>query len=162
MKEKLEKVIEAWLTKTINEDIWKGHADIHIDEIDGRFKDKSRWLVGGKACLEKAIEIRKKFSLPCILTLNIELTSEDFIGANFRNYSDIESQLSWTPPSLYVFPPHSEILADAIRESQQIIVEDIGIDSLDCYYYESFVPDHLEYDRWLWLISSVAQLYKVI
>ena len=102
--------IQNWINAAIETQAWERADDIHIDEIDPVFSDKTRWV-------EDALTVGKIFAdlildTPYIVLLGIHLTySETPTPISELGWRDIQNGVSYSPPSFYLFPRNNEDLA---------------------------------------------------
>lgn len=87
--------VQNWIAYAIRTQAWERADDIHIDEIDPTFSDKTRWV-------EDAIQIGKVFSglvqdMPYTVLLAVELTNAAAPTAiDQLRLLDIRHQASYT------------------------------------------------------------------
>jgi hypothetical protein len=78
--------------------------DLHIDEIDEAYRDRSVWVEGGIWCLEAALSIRELRRLDVQLALGFGLRSSQLPrGRNFADWAELTQELNDSPPSLYLW-----------------------------------------------------------
>jgi hypothetical protein len=111
--------VQNWIAYAIQTQAWERADDIHIDEIDPTFSDKTRWV-------EDAIQIGKVFSglvqdTPYTVLLAVELTNAAAPTAiDQLRLLDIRHQVSYTPPSFYLFPRNHEDLRMTLVDLRQL------------------------------------------
>jgi len=78
--------------------------DLHIDQVDEVYKDRSRWLDGAIRCMETATLLRDVRRLPATLALGVSLRPGTLpLGVTFTNWSELQGELDDSPPSLYLW-----------------------------------------------------------
>lgn len=98
------RIIEDWMMSSAANGGIDRYDDLHIDQIDARWSDRSTWIDGGIASLQQAIQIREREGLEAVIALVFSLVSSDKVtGIDFATRDDILSRLEWSPPSLYLF-----------------------------------------------------------
>lgn len=148
-KEKYKKLLSDWVDNSIRNKSWIKYQDLHIDEIDSEFRQKSNWIDGSFFIYEIILSIIKPDLYSCLLVIPL-------------SYSDTEtniSQLTWnnmkvlldlTPPSFYLFPIGEENYEETIKSL--IFLERL---SEDCTYKVFFKQEEEfegEYNRSIYVI----------
>jgi len=101
---KREKIIERWMLTILNDDGIRRFDDLHIDEIDPRWKPRQEWIDGGLAAHRVALAVRDRHQLPFTVGLGFSLEAGNHpIGVDFQAREEFCERLNWTPPSLYLF-----------------------------------------------------------
>jgi hypothetical protein len=78
--------------------------DLHIDRIDSNWKSRECWIEGALATFQIAMDLRGLHGFPFTVAVVFSLTTDTKrIGPAFRTLRELERQLDWTPPSLYLF-----------------------------------------------------------
>jgi hypothetical protein len=77
------------------------HDDLHVDQIDGAWGLKKRWLDAGLESHQTAVELRSLHHLKVVVVLAFSLA--ETVTFPFKNRRDLESAFDWSPPSLYLF-----------------------------------------------------------
>jgi hypothetical protein len=156
MNKKSEDKIRKWLLRTIESGTWRNFDDLHVDEIDRKYKTNTTWIQGGIESLEIASDALRKLGLDKdhFVQLCIYLKSSPSpTKPNFSTMSDLFDQLSWTPPSLYVFQKWFEKWRFAMDKAAELKHFHIGLEGAKIYYSESFDSEELEYLRFLYVLQ---------
>lgn len=104
-----ESIIDAWMVSIIKNDGLERYDDLHVDQIDSRWKSPDVWIEAGLACFQIAINLRNRHEFRCTLALVFSLCElTDSEQASFTNAMELRRQLDWSPPSLYLFPAGRE------------------------------------------------------
>jgi len=75
--------------------------DLHVDAIDASCKKRSNWISGSIRAYELAVRLQSNLGLNVKVALAFSLL--DGMGQTFETEEEFESQLDWSPPSLYLF-----------------------------------------------------------
>lgn len=96
--------LDLWLSGVASEDLVGGVHDIHIDELNADFAERSTWLESALVCFDIAIAVRDAKGLPLTVALGIGLRSSALpSGLNFACWTDLDQELDDSPPSIYVW-----------------------------------------------------------
>ncbi|NOS86437.1 MAG: hypothetical protein HOP31_14970 [Ignavibacteria bacterium] len=151
----IEKVIKQWMLQIIQDHSWEKHNDLHIDEISDKFVESNTWINGGFDCFTIAKKIRNELKLPYFVELRIVLNSTDRPkGMNFKSISDLFQELSWTPPSLYLYEKGYDLFQTALKKAIKVDFIDLNLNDTQCYYFETLSTDDPEYYRSLAFVSE--------
>ncbi len=128
--------------------------DLHVDEIDARYKDRDQWMNGVAHALEQAVAIRDEKDLPFTIAVGIALApSAEALGAVPADTSELSDAMDLTPPSLYAFPVGQ---TPWIKESGCRPIE-ISMENdrerSRWYMREQFDEGGQEFNRTLWLVK---------
>lgn len=101
--------LQSWIKNAIQTHVWERGDDIHIDEIDPAFSNKTRWVTDAIALGEIFSSLVK--DTPYIGLLTIQLTYSD-APTKIEGFGlhEIQNEIYLTPPSFYLFPRKSEAL----------------------------------------------------
>jgi hypothetical protein len=137
--------------------------DLHIDQIDARFRDRRTWLSGALLAFDLAIRLRDEHAPAYTIVLALSLSSEAWpIGINFRTTEELEREFNWSPPSLYLFheweepwnDPETIALPDQVLKEldfRSLFGDHVNADV--CYFSEFRHPDIAEYSRSVFLVA---------
>ena len=75
--------------------------DLHVDDIDENWKQRANWVFASIRAYELAVRLQKNLGVRVKVALAFSLL--DGMGQTFDTQEEFESQLDWSPPSLYVF-----------------------------------------------------------
>ena len=101
MESRHETKIREWMLATISNGGIDKFDDLHIDNIDENWKQRSKWISGGIRAYELAVRLQSKLGLSVKVALAFSLLDGE--GQTFDDQEEFESQLDWSPPSLYLF-----------------------------------------------------------
>ena len=108
-----EKRIREWMLATISNGIDR-LDDLHVDDIDENCKNRSNWISGSIHAYELALRLQSDLGLSVKVALAFSLL--DGMGQTFDTEEEFESQLDWSPPSLYLFKAgDQEHLSNVVR-----------------------------------------------
>lgn len=160
-----EDAIASWMASVVKEGKIGLFDDLHVDQIDAGWKDRKHWLSAGAEALRIAAEIRNKRGYAADVTLAFSLTSgETPRGAHFRDPASFESELDWSPPSLYLDKPGVAPWDQGVRPDGQAPVDlktqkldakalGFGVSVKACYFMEFRPADSPEYSRTVLLVG---------
>ena len=113
-KEQYERFLSDWIDNSIRNKSWKKYKDLHIDEIDSEFKQKSNWIDGSFFIYEIILGIIKPDLYRCLLVIPLSYSD---IETNMRQltWNNIKVLLDLTPPSFYLFPDGEENYEETIK-----------------------------------------------
>jgi hypothetical protein len=153
---KREDVIEKWMLAIIDDGGIDRLDDLHIDEIDSRWKNREHWVEGGLEALRVAKAVRDRKQLPFTVALAFSLKSAELpIGVDFRTRPELEERFDWSPPSLFLFRRGGEPSARIVSRAaaQKLSPASFGIPEagVGCYYAEFLSQDSEEYSRTLFV-----------
>jgi hypothetical protein len=78
--------------------------DLHVNDIDGSWKDPTSWVSAGLIAYGLALRIRRELGLDVTVALGFSLADAQDTSADvFETQKEFEEQLDWSPPSLYLF-----------------------------------------------------------
>jgi hypothetical protein len=104
-----EQAVREWVSNNIKTKGYLQCDDIHVDEICAECSDKSRWLICSIEVMHAVSSLGDHFRAEFSAAVGIAMQSaEDPLGVNFSDFRGFLSELTVTPPSLYVFPRNQE------------------------------------------------------
>jgi len=147
-----EDPVEKWMLAVIDDGGIERLDDLHIDEIDSRWKNRDNWFEGGLEALRVAKSVRDRNQLPFTVALAFSLKSAELpIGVDFRTRSEFVERLDWSPPSLYLFrygdKRRTQIVPGVAVQELSPLTFGISESGLACYYLEFLPQDAEEYCR---------------
>jgi len=143
-------IILSWMIATVSNNGVERLDDLHIDKISQRPLKRSEWISFALRSLSIASKLRDANQLDVTVAVGISLEARPApIGVDFQNEADLVSQLSWSPPSLYLFHRTGTPWFGAI----ELDAERIGFDGIcaRCFYFELQCESKEEYSRSLFL-----------
>lgn len=96
-----ETKIRDWMLATISNGGIDRLDDLHVDKIDENWKERSNWISGSIRAYELALRLQSDLGLSVKVALVFSLV--DGMSQTFDTEKEFESQLDWSPPSLYLF-----------------------------------------------------------
>jgi hypothetical protein len=75
--------------------------DLHVDKIDENWKQRANWISASLRAYELAVTPQSDLGLSVKVALAFSLL--DGMGQTLDTEEEFESQLDWSPPSLYLF-----------------------------------------------------------
>ena len=99
-----ETTIRRWMLTTVSDGGIQRLDDLHVDDIDGSWKDPTNWVSAGLIAYGLALRIRRELGLDVTVALGFSLAdAQDTSRDVFETQEEFEKQLDWSPPSLYLF-----------------------------------------------------------
>ena len=147
-QEEREARIERWMTTIVRDGGVERYDDLHIDEIDAHWANRDQWVRAGFEAFRIAVGLRELHKLALVVVLAFSLESgERQRGIDFETVDEFQSELDWSPPSLYLFPAESVPWSGG-----EALPLDAGTlfdapDAQGCYYMEFKQPESAEYSR---------------
>ena len=112
-----ENRVRMWVKHVMTTGGIERFDELHLDQIDPAWADKSQWKRGMTASLEVARSICTELAPGKLLALICSL--EDGPGAAPANLEELASQFDWTPPAFHLFhlgkEPWNQSSTDAKR-----------------------------------------------
>lgn len=106
--------IRDWMLATMSNGGIDRLDDLHVDAIDENWKPRDNWISAGIRAYELAVQLQSKLGLNVKVALAFSLL--DGRAQTFGTEEEFESQLDWSPPSLYLFNAGDEQhLASAVE-----------------------------------------------
>jgi hypothetical protein len=142
--------IADWMSHAI--DTAAEYDDLHIDQIDRKYKAPLLWIDAGIDVLSEAIRLRSFYHYAVSITLVFSLRGgPKKIGVNFTTKVQLEENFGYMPPSLYLFKiGHEPWNSNQINEIE--IAH--GLDGIDfptnikrIFYFEFKPPLEDNYSR---------------
>ena len=96
-----ETKIREWMLGTISNGGIERLDDLHVDRIDENWKERANWVSASIRAYELAVRLQSILGLRVKVGLAFSLL--DGMGQTFDTEEEFESQLDWSPPSLYLF-----------------------------------------------------------
>jgi hypothetical protein len=153
--EERESRIQNWITEVLSGGGIDQYDDLHLNQIDGEWAGKEHWLQGGLEAYRIAVRLRNSQApnLKVVLAYSLN-TSEIPQGVNFGTTEALQSQLDWSPPSLYLFHRGREPWTQPVDKAVCLNAESLfgsPLESVECYYVEFKQPGSSEYLRSVFL-----------
>lgn len=155
-----ERKIDSWMHSIIEDGGVARFDDLHIDRIDAKWKNRAVWFDAAMQTYALAVNVRDRNRFACSLVLGFSLQScERPIGINFRTRKEFESELDWSPPSIYLFPPGQEPWVHGENANVKTGASDMVVEKIDpaifgtsvqtkgCFYLEFRNAGASEYSR---------------
>jgi hypothetical protein len=151
-------VVQAWMLSNVQNRSYERHDELHVDRIDPDWKPREKWIDAGVEAFRLAVDLRDKNQLRFTVVLAYSLVplKPPHSGMGSRTREELESQLGWSPPSLYLFPPGNEPGTPASAQkargiADNVVVRDLPSDLLGIaigkrWYYLEF--RQVEFDGW--------------
>lgn len=151
-------VVQAWMLANVQNRGYERHDELHVDRIDPDWKPRAKWMDAGIEAFRSAVHLRDRNQLSFTVALAYSLVSlrPPHSGAEIRTREELESQLDWSPPSLYLFSRGDEPWTQSsLRQADGIydglVVKDLPSDLLGIaigkrWYYLEF--RQAKFDEW--------------
>jgi hypothetical protein len=99
----IENFIKKWINNSINNKSWEKISDIHLNEINECFKEKSTWINGSLFVYNIMVNFidTSIYQIDLFIPLSFVMNSPKIKA---KNILDFEPDLYITPPSFYLFP----------------------------------------------------------
>ena len=151
-------IIEKWMMDAVQSGGIERHDELHIDRIDGAWKQSATWIPASLEVLKLATSVGSSDryrNLSVVLAFSLR-TAHQKIGVDFTSAKELEQRLGHTPPSLYIFPQGKEPWIESEAEDVTVQRVDTGIFSSfrrpgECFYLEFKGPAEDGYYRSLFL-----------
>src|SRR5215471_6154128 len=101
MDSRRETKIREWMPATVSNGGIERLDDLHVDDIDENWKQRANWISASIRAYELAVKLQSDLGLGVTVALAFSLL--DGMGQTFDTEEEFESQLDWSPPSLYLF-----------------------------------------------------------
>ena len=95
-------VISKWMEMVLSTGGIEKFDDLHLDQIDERYSEPSKWLKHGLAVFYEADKISRKND-SVTLAIAFSLEADASAKTNSSTDQELSKQLDWSPPSLYLF-----------------------------------------------------------
>lgn len=151
METKLKKWVLEITSKT---NAWENLDDFHIDELSSiKTKiTKNDWIREGLNSYREVNEFLKKNKLNYYCELSIKLSySKIKTGISFRNLKELNTELSSSPPSLYIFSKDYYSKLEIIKK-QSFRMDENFFGEKNAYYTEVFDESEEEYFRAIFIV----------
>ena len=145
--ESVEQVLKIWINGVISGQLWEKYVDLHIDEVDIEFKEKTTWIEGSLFLFNCILKLIDESVYDIILVIPLSCTFEPSKN-DITDFVNIITELDITPPSFYLFPKDNKNFEDTIKSSKYLneISERIN---LGVFYKEK--NEEREYYRTLYI-----------
>jgi hypothetical protein len=140
--------IEHWMTTIVGDGGVERYDDLHIDEIDANWANRDQWVRAAFEAFRMAVGLRELHKLPLVVVLAFSLEAgEQQRGIDFETVDEFQSELDWSPPSLYLLPAESVPWAggEALPLDAGTMFDAQNVKG--CYYMEFKQPGSAEYSR---------------
>lgn len=154
--EKIKSKIKSWLLSVIDDGSWEKYNDLHIDEIDKEFINKSNWVTGALECYAQAVSVTKELNIPYTIELAFSLKSKKrMLDHIITDIKSLKKEFDYSPPSLYVFHNEWKGLKELRQKGTQLqnFADEMTV-SGSFYYYQAFNERDREVRRVLYCISD--------
>ncbi len=101
MDSRHEAKIREWMLATMSNGGIERLDDLHVDDIDENWKQRTNWIPCSIRAYELAVRLQCELGLGVKVALAFSLL--DGVGQTFDTEEEFETQLDWSPPSLYLF-----------------------------------------------------------
>ena len=148
--------LRAWLARATPVALAGVVDDAHIDELDPRLRRRpGLWLAGVRRLFDAAaVAYARAGDTRCVLAAALSLRSgEDATGVNFASRAELDRELSYTPPSLYLLRRDVAAWLDSahgfvvLSPRLKLCATPYAV----VRYLEYREPEECEYRRSLWL-----------
>jgi hypothetical protein len=152
-----EQIIEKWMLAIIEDGGIDRYDSLHVDRIDDSWKSRDLWIKAGAEAFSLGSRVRDRHGLrfPLVLAFSLIAAAEP-LGVDFKTQDELERNLNWMPPALYLFRPGEEFWSAPLSKA---CANDITVQKLTaavlmsspefqaCYYMEFKQADSEEYSR---------------
>lgn len=148
-KEQYKKFLSDWVDNSIRNKSWEKYQDLHIDEIDSEFKQRSNWIDGSFFIYKIILSIIKPDLYSCLLVIPLSYSDRE-TNISQLTWNNIKALLDLTPPSFYLFPNGEENYEETIKSL--MFLEELSDNSAYKIFFkqeEEFVG---EYNRCIYVI----------
>ena len=126
-------IIESWFDSVVKNGGIDRYDDLHVDQIDAKWKPSDKWVTSALESFETALDVRDSYpaTTRLMIVLAFALVSESHpLGVTFRNLAELEEAFSSTPPSLYLFRAGGEFWTQAEESRGKRVDHDLVIKTL--------------------------------
>jgi hypothetical protein len=103
-KDSHEERIDRWIRSISKDGGIERLDDLHVDQIDDRWREPARWVTAGLEALRTAAALRDRLGLDLTVATAFSLQAGSAPrGVDFKTSDDLRQRLDWSPPSLYLF-----------------------------------------------------------
>lgn len=96
--------IRQWMIDTISNGGIDRLDDLHVDKVDESWRERPTWVTAGLTAYQLAVRVREELALDVTVALAFSLVESSGDRTTIlQTRRDIEDQLDWSPPSLYLF-----------------------------------------------------------
>ncbi len=146
--------LQEWMVDFAS-DAGRTRDDIHIDQLDLRFRPDSTWVEGAQLTLAAARAVADSRSLPVTIAVQIFLAEGTVpLDPDSRLVHELlRLGLSWTPPSLVAYKRGEEpwVTDTSFHRLEVPLGSDWG-SGAHAYFQEWYDTSESSYDRRLWIV----------
>jgi hypothetical protein len=128
---KHRKVIASWMDAVIVDGGIERYDDLHVDQIDRRWRARDLWFDAGLESFEIAVALRDQKRLEVVVELAFSLKAYKRPRADFHTKRQLEAQFSHTPPSLYLARRGKEAWTESITPEASVLARGTRLQELD-------------------------------
>jgi hypothetical protein len=156
-------LIRTWMNSVMHDGGMARFDDLHIDQIDPKWKNPNLWIEGGLEVFQLATVLRNQSRISALVALAFSLdANKKPHGFEFKNASEFKSNLDGSPPSLHLFPPNEKpwtygapVDVPPIKVKTKPLTPSIfgAPSSVECVGIEFKKADSEEYNRTVFLLG---------
>ena len=145
----LRSAIHEWMQKAVSAAANADLHDVHIDQLDVRFRNRKAWVEGGLQCLAIASSLVQAREWPIQVALAVSLRPRRKTHRSPPStLVEIERAVDWAPPSLFISSgktaPWTESVCTALG------IEEIK--TVNVHYCQWFYSDDAEFRSSCWFV----------
>jgi hypothetical protein len=127
-------IIQSWMHSNIKNKGYERFDDLHIDNIDRRWKAREFWIEGGFEAFRIAVDIRNQQAPNFTVVLAFALIAgKEPRGLNFHNLKQMKAELGSSPPSLYLFQKGREPWTDVGLRDRELVADSVVLKNVSCH-----------------------------
>jgi hypothetical protein len=149
-KKQYKKLLSDWIDYSIRNKSWEKYDDLHLDEIDFEFKQKSYWVEGSFFIYKIILSLIKSDLYSCLLVIPLSYSDKE-TDIEELTWNEIKRLFDLTPPSFYLFPNGEENYEETIKSLN--FMERLSDDCACKIYFKQEEEFEGEYNRSLYVIS---------
>jgi hypothetical protein len=161
MKNNPKDIIEKWINEVPLSEM-PSADDLHVDDISSDYRHPSTWVLAARESLNLTLETLKAKNLPYGVALSLSLRdTQQPIGFTLKTISDLQDEMDYQPPSLFLLLPETVIPSHELIEISPKDIIGLDIEDALVTYSETFEEDD-EYIRFLgvWCPGQLKLLKK--
>lgn len=152
--------VTNWIDNTILSEKVDTDHELHIDEINLSYKDKSLWISASLDILEYSTTYLKTHfeTIRAIIIIPLIAYRRKKKGVNFTSLKDIESEFDYIPPYLNLFSQFDSNKPKFLND--RILFTKVKFHSImvNVYYYEKYSEHSKQYIRNIILMGTSKNL----
>jgi hypothetical protein len=163
INQRYQQIVSNWLESNIEQRGYARYDDLSLEMINPVWRSREHWVESGLEMFKLAVCLRDQAGIPefeVAMVFSLQASTEAR-GIDFSDRTELEANLDWSPPSLYLFergkepwsnPSQAATEGTAIRVLRTDIFQGAA-QTRACYYMEFRPSDSDEYSRTVMLVG---------